>query len=79
MTKGYIILARDKSERYGGEPLSYGREDEPAPDRLLKRGRATVFSDSSAADTALTKTFLDADKDGLKWHKMLHFDFVELV
>lgn len=39
------------------DPLDYGKDNEPDPHRLLRRGRVGLFSTKEHAEDALRKTF----------------------
>ena len=49
-------------------PLAYGKDGEPAPEQLLRRGgRATAFKSPAEANRAIRATLAKARADGDKW------------
>lgn len=67
---GYIVMSAQlrKEAPEWFAPLAYGKEGEPAPDQLLRRGgRATMFSTPAAANTAIRDTLAKARADGDRW------------
>jgi hypothetical protein len=61
-----FILRRDKNRQLDNpclDPLSYGRESEPEPTRLLRRGRVQVFATTEAAEQALRDSMAGHEKE----------------
>jgi len=76
-----IIGVKPKSANFwaGMRLFSYGEGDEPAPDMLLDRGRATLFESEAAAMEALRKTLMKADAEGMKWQSRSQFVLIKTV
>ena len=65
---GKIILIEAKAAQDStAEALSYGHADEPSPELLLRRGRATLFASGAEAEAALTTTIKESIKNGDQW------------
>lgn len=74
---GKIILLEAKSGRdKTTEALSYGHPNEPAPDLLLRRDRATLFATGEDAEAALTRTLQASAKNGHTWPAKFRFKIV---
>ena len=74
---GKIILLEAKSGRdRTTEALSYGHADEPSPDLLLRRDRATLFASGADAEAALTRTLQVSAKNGATWPAKFRFKIV---
>ena len=74
---GKIILLEAKAVRDStAEALSYGRADEPSPELLLRRGRATLFATGSEAEAALTTTIKESIKNGDQWPNKFKYKIV---
>ncbi len=63
MIVGYIVVAiaktrRTRERKY--EALSYGTDQEPAPNELLMRGCATIFKTHEAAHAAMKRSISPA-------------------
>lgn len=74
---GKIILLEAKAARDStAEALSYGHADEPSPELLLRRGRATLFATGAEAEAALFKTLQLATKNGDLWPEKYRYKIV---
>jgi len=62
-----------------GEPLSYGRHNEPEPGLLLKRGRLDVFDTKDLAVNLLEKSIAKEKELGSTWWKKAKFEFIEVT
>ena len=78
---GYIVMLANKSKRSSEffAPMSYGRGEEPAHEKLLWRGRATLFSTEKDAWDALKATLRQATADGDEWPKKFQYSVIECV
>ena len=77
MIIGKIILLEAKSGRNRTtEALSYGHANEPSPNLLLRRDRATLFATWEDADAALTRTLQVSAKNGDIWPTKFRFKIV---
>ena len=77
---GYIVMLAKKSKRSAEffTPMSYGRDEEPAHDQLLRRGRATLFTFEQEAWDALKATLKQATKEGAEWPKKFQYAVIEV-
>ena len=66
--------ARDST----AEALSFGHSDEPSPELLLRRGRATLFATGAEAEAALTKTIQESIKNGDQWPGKYRYKIVSV-
>jgi hypothetical protein len=65
----YAIFACDRKKNRAIDkpcldPLSYGKDDEPSPEYLLRRGRVELFASNKEADSAFSvsaKRMADCD------------------
>ena len=74
----YIVMARRKySDVTSGEPMSYGREDEPQPNYLLLRDRATIFKTLLDAGNAIDASIKEARRLNHPWPDLYRFNFLE--
>lgn len=76
----YIIMMTRKdfkqpAFKHLAEPMSYGRDGDIAPDRLLVRNRATLFESEDSAREALRKT-LEAESEN-PWPHENYFTIIE--
>ena len=62
-----------------GEPLSYGRHNEPEPGLLLKRGRLDVFDTKDSAVNLLEKSIAKEKELGSTWWKKSKFELIEVT
>lgn len=77
MIIGKIILIKSKAARDGtAEALSYGHADEPSPDLLLRRERATLFATGTDAKAALQRSLEISAKNGETWPAKFRFKIV---
>jgi hypothetical protein len=82
---GYIVMSA-KLRRQGNyyerpeffAPLSYGIGDEPSPEQLLRRGRATLFASRSEASAAIHATIKAATEEGATWPKKYGIYLIEV-
>ena len=58
------------------DPLSYGRDGEPEPHLLLRRGRVQLFVDKPTAENHLKVSVVSALAESAEWPKQ--FDFLIL-
>lgn len=78
----YAIFACQKNKNRSVDPpcldpLSYGRDGEPEPHLLLRRGRVSVFEDKEAAQAAMEATVIGLrELKAFDW--LVQFDFVLL-
>ena len=77
----YAIFACQKNKNRAVDtpcldPLSYGRDGEPEPHLLLRRGRVSLFIDKDTAWNALTATKANARLRGYSWSDS--FDYLIL-
>lgn len=71
---GKIILVEAKNARdRTAEAMSYGYPNEPDPELLLRRGRATLFATGAEAEAALTKTLRTCTELGHLWPKKYRY------
>jgi hypothetical protein len=82
---GYIVMSaklRRKGSYYERPefyaPLSYGKDDEPSPEQLLRRGRATMFANRSEASAAIRATIKVATNEGATWPKQYGIYLIEV-
>lgn len=78
----FIIMAQPKrkdADLTTGKTLSYGRDNEPSPGKLLFRGRATPFDTEQLAWDALESSLKLSDGDGETWPKKFQFFLVEIT
>ena len=75
----YIVMCSKKSIATMDwfAPMSYGRGAEPAPDQMLMRGRATLFSSEREAMEALQVSLLKAKESGGVWMERHNYSVVE--
>lgn len=78
-TQGYAIFTFSEKDRCYGEPLAYGRDDEPSPQMLLRRNRVELFPSKDAAERALKDTYHKAVADNCRWVREFKFSIVEVV
>jgi len=77
MIIGKIILIEAKAGRdKTAEALSYGHADEPAPNLLLRRDRATLFATEADAEAALQQSLQVSAKNGDTWPAKFRFKIV---
>jgi hypothetical protein len=82
---GYIVMSA-KLRRQGNyyerpeffAPLSYGKDDDPSPEQLLRRGRATMFASRSEASAAIHATIKVAMEEGATWPKKYGIYLIEV-
>lgn len=58
-------------------PMSYGRRNEPSPEQLLMRGRATLFHTAKEAFDTLEATLKQAKAEGHTWPEKYTYSCVE--
>ena len=74
---GAIILLVSKSTRDSTcDALSYGRDNEPSPNLLLRRGRATLFETMDTAEAALVASLQSSTSKGDTWPKKFAFRII---
>ena len=74
---GKIILLEAKSGRdRTTEALSYGHANEPSPDLLLRRERATLFATGADAEAALQRSLQASAANGDTWPAKFRFKIV---
>ena len=74
---GKIILIEAKAGRdRTAEALSYGHADEPSPDLLLRRERATLFASGADAEAALQRSLQASAKNGDTWPAKFQFKII---
>lgn len=75
----YIVMCSKKSIATMDwfAPMSYGRGNEPAPEQLLMRGRATLFDSEREAMDALQVSLLSAKESGGTWMGKHNYSVVE--
>lgn len=70
---GYIVMSANLPKNGASPkffaPLSYGRNGEPSPEQLLRRGRATLFESQDEAIKAVNATLKRAKDEGALWPK----------
>ena len=77
MIIGKIILLEAKVARdRTAEALSYGHADEPSPDLLLRRERATLFATGADAKAALQRSLQASAKNGDTWLSKFQYKIV---
>ena len=78
---GYIAMSAKKSKETPEffAPLSYGRGNEPEHNKLLRRGRATIFATEVEAWRMLEGTLRQAKKDGDEWTEKFQYAIIEVV
>lgn len=77
MIIGKIILIEAKAGRdRTAEALSYGHANEPSPDLLLRRERATLFATGADAEAALQRSLKISAKNGDTWLSKFRFKIV---
>ena len=77
MIIGKIILIESKAARdRTAEALSYGHADEPSPDLLLRRERATLFVSGADAEAALQRSLEISAKNGDIWPAKFKYKIV---
>ena len=77
MIIGKIILIESKAARdRAAEALSYGHADEPSPDLLLRRERATLFASGADAEAALQRSLEISAKNGDIWPAKFKYKIV---
>ena len=73
-----VLIESKKSSDKVAETLSYGHPNEPSPDLLLRRDRATLFETEAQARAALTSTLQICTKNGHEWPKKFIFKIVSV-
>lgn len=76
----YIVVSARKSKQIAEPfftPLAYGRDGEPAPDHLLRRERASIFSTQEQAWAALKTTLREEQEQGSTWMNKFHYAVFE--
>lgn len=77
----YAIFAcvKNKNRAVGPpclDPLSFGRDDQPEPTMLARRGIVQLFTTQDEAEAAIIATLDRGRSQGFTWHK--NFEYVIL-
>jgi hypothetical protein len=59
------------------DPLSYGRDEDPTPHLLLRRGRVSLFASRAAATDAIHATLSDDAVRDCDWARKWSFVVLE--